>query len=799
MIEKDYPSQIWKMIGCIGLVGCLLCGGAASAHAAAPADGAVAPGAYGLSQMHGMVKGNDANAGEAADPVCRIATSQLIELVNLTDLDAPIAGQALDATVTVTTDGVSVSRLIWEPNDYGMANYETTYTAVIILTAEPEYCFAGNVTALVNGQIVPAEAQGSQTLYVRYSFPTTSVRPILLQSITPPVPITVVNGTALDALPLPEQVDIETDDGQSRKADVSWTLVPVDGTSYRPEMTYEQTFCLEGTVVLPDGVSDNGVPLTVTIDVTVAEAAVVPQATAPLAQPAPGRYTADQLVTLTTQTPDAEIYYTLDGSAPSMENGIRYTTPIIVQGAQGQLVKTQIRAIAVSEGLADSMVVTLEYEIDLSGTGDDGDDGDEDGDSTGDTPSGGGSSGGGSSSGGGNSSGGSSTWGGSSSSKGDESETVTNPDGSTTTSVLHPDGSTTTTITKADGSTTTIDIKADGAIIQTNQYPDGSKTVVETAKDGTITTTSTDAAANTTETVQMPAGVTITTMSNKDGSGSVTIAVADADGHTSSKVTLTEQSIADAAQHSGTITLPMPAVPLSKDRVSASTVTVDLPDRNAVKVEIPVQDATTGTVAVLVRSDGTETVLMQSQLTENGITVCLENGDTVRIVDNTKQYTDVRSSHWAADAIGYVTSREIFSGTGATTFSPENTMNRAMIVTVLARLDGVDTSLGANWYDVGRQWAVQNGISDGSELMTNLTREQLAAMLYRYAGSPAVSGTLGGYTDAAKVSSYAQEAMVWAVQEGLLTGTTSTELAPQGQATRAQVAAILQRFVQSLA
>ena len=126
-------------------------------------------------------------------------------------------------------------------------------------------------------------------------------------------------------------------------------------------------------------------------------------------------------------------------------------------------------------------------------------------------------------------------------------------------------------------------------------------------------------------------------------------------------------------------------------------------------------------------------------------------------------------------------------------------MNRAMIVTVLARLEGVDTTGGANWYDVGRAWAMEKGISDGSNMSGTLSREQLATMLYRYAGEPAVSGGMDGYTDAASVSDYAQKAMAWAISEGIITGYTANTLNPQGEATRAQVATMLMRFCNSIA
>lgn len=665
------------------------------------------------------------------------AAPQEISAVSLTGLDAPIAGQPLDTAVTVETAGVTASSVTWSPNDNAAA-FDTAYTASLTLTAQSGYAFASSVSVAINGQSAQVSLQPNGTLSVSMTFPATSSQPIHLESIIAPTPITVPNGTALSDLALPNQVDIKTDDGQTRKADVVWTRSPVDGTSYQPELTTAQTFRLAGTVTLPAGVDANGQMLTVKIDVTVEAASAISQAAAPTAQPAPGRYEQNQTVTLTTATPEAVIYYTLDGSEPSATSGTRYTAPIAVNGIAGQSVKTRIKAIAVAAGYVDSAVATLDYEIALPGT-----------------------SGGSSSSG--------------SSSSGNKTETVT-----------HPDGSVTTTVSKTDGTTT-----------QTTKYPDGSKKVVETKKDGTITTATTDKAGNKTENVETAAGKTTTTVSNKDGSGSVT--VEDTDGKTNSKVTLSSKSLSGTSQSGKAVSLPMPAIRAEKNRVTAPTVTMDLSAKNSVEVKIPVQNATVGTVAVLVGKDGTETLLMQTKYDKDGIVVSVRDGDILKIVDNTKQFADVSANHWGADAIAYVTGREIFYGTGATTFAPEETIDRAMIVTVLARLNGVDTSTGANWYDAARQWAMKQGISDGTDMQKYLTREQLATMLYRDAGSPVVTGGLNGYTDGALVSAYAQRAIVWAVQNGLLTGTDSNTLDPQGYATRAQVATILQRFIQSMA
>ena len=283
-------------------------------------------------------------------------------------------------------------------------------------------------------------------------------------------------------------------------------------------------------------------------------------------------------------------------------------------------------------------------------------------------------------------------------------------------------------------------------------------------------------------------------MDNKDGSGSVT--VVDANGNVVSSATLSQSAVETAQKKGEAVALPMPELPVTTDWETAPTVTVDLPVGGSVKVEIPVADVTAGTVAILVKDDGTEEVIKTSLTTENGVAVTLNDGDTVKIVDNSKHFTNVPGSYWGAEAIDFAASRELFSGTSATTFAPDAAMTRGMIVTVLARFEGVDTTTGSTWYEAGQQWAMENGVSDGTNMDQSLTREQLATMLYRYAGSPVVSGSLSGYTDVGTVSSWASDAMIWAVESGLINGMGGGILAPQGT-TRAQVATILMRFLQT--
>lgn len=157
-------------------------------------------------------------------------------------------------------------------------------------------------------------------------------------------------------------------------------------------------------------------------------------------------------------------------------------------------------------------------------------------------------------------------------------------------------------------------------------------------------------------------------------------------------------------------------------------------------------------------------------------------------------FKDVPQNSWFASAVQYVTSNSLMNGTSTTAFSPSATMSRGMLMTVLARYAGESTEGGTVWYEKGMNWAKSKGVSDGSAPNRNITREQLAAMLYRYAGEPDGAADLSAYTDAGSVSAYAEKAVQWCVKNGILTGKTSSTLAPKATATRAECAAMLQRF-----
>lgn len=167
----------------------------------------------------------------------------------------------------------------------------------------------------------------------------------------------------------------------------------------------------------------------------------------------------------------------------------------------------------------------------------------------------------------------------------------------------------------------------------------------------------------------------------------------------------------------------------------------------------------------------------------------------VRIADNANHFEDTQK-HWAKEAVEFASARELFNGVSGSEFAPDLPMTRGMVNTVLARLAGVDTSGGEQWYTKGTEWAKANGISDGTNPEQEVTREQLAAMLYRYADSPAVSGALR-FDDAGAVSDWAYAAVKWCAENGIMNGVGSNLAAPQGLARRGQVAAMLMRFLRA--
>lgn len=231
-------------------------------------------------------------------------------------------------------------------------------------------------------------------------------------------------------------------------------------------------------------------------------------------------------------------------------------------------------------------------------------------------------------------------------------------------------------------------------------------------------------------------------------------------------------------------------------------------------------------------SDGTVTITLDdgyriAKILVNGKEVDIENKLTglkstdevvvtfEKIEETTKptvSFTDAQSTDWYAEAVTYAVENGLFQDTSATTFEPNANMNRAMLVTVLYRMSGeqakADTASGDvaqnAWYAEAVAWAKTNGIVSGVSATQfapnqNVTREQMAAILYRYAQYKGqetgnADANLAAFADANTVSSYAISAMNWAVKNGLISGTSATTLSPNGSATRARVATILMRY-----
>ena len=157
-------------------------------------------------------------------------------------------------------------------------------------------------------------------------------------------------------------------------------------------------------------------------------------------------------------------------------------------------------------------------------------------------------------------------------------------------------------------------------------------------------------------------------------------------------------------------------------------------------------------------------------------------------------FADVPPSAWYDEAIGYVNSRGLMTGTTETSFNPSGKMTRAMLWTVLGRIDGADVAgSGKDWYAKAQAWSIERGISDGSLADGNVSREQLVTMLWRYLGEPDTPASLTGFRDAASVSGWSWRAVQWAVSSGLLQG-DGDMLHPGSDASRAEVAAIFMRF-----
>ena len=305
------------------------------------------------------------------------------------------------------------------------------------------------------------------------------------------------------------------------------------------------------------------------------------------------------------------------------------------------------------------------------------------------------------------------------------------------------------------------------------------ETTTTTNPDGTTTTTVTDKKTGE------------STSTTEGANGTTVVEKTDASGNTTTKVTVPEGAVTNAGA-------PV-EIPAAVEVTKGKEVSISAPAGTIVAIPAA---ADAGNVAVIVHADGTETVIPMSLVEGGKAIVKLDGDETIKIVDNAKDFSDVPAEHWAADDIDFASSHEIFKGIGnGDTYEPETALTRNMMMTVLARTDGADTSDSDPWYAKGQQWAVDNGVSNGLWGEDSITREQLVTMLFNYANKSGIDTSaradLSGMKNADAVSDWALEAVQWAVAEGILKGVDNTDLAPQGLATRAQAAAFMQRYVKT--
>lgn len=413
--------------------------------------------------------------------------------------------------------------------------------------------------------------------------------------------------------------------------------------------------------------------------------------------------------------------------------------------------------------------------------------------------------------------------------------------------------------TDTDRVTITIQVQGESAVSTPASSDAGAVTIEQaaTVSGSTATATVTDKA------------VTSAIEAVKDsGETAITIVPTDTGSAKNIAVTLPKtaaQSIVDDTNVSlvietagGTVTIPNDALKFITAQASGSSITISVEQKTAADVTdktINTTDAVVVAVTVTsngksitsfggkslaisipagskhvegqsykvieISADGTQKVLTGKCVKVDGklvIQVSVTGLSTfIATTEKTMPFTDV-NGHWALEGIQYAYSNGLFAGTSSTTFSPDAAMTRAMLVTVLYRMEGTPAVTGTRsftdvkagqYYTDAVIWANANGIVGGygNGLFgsnDSITREQMAAILYRYAQYKKYDVSVGentnilSYTDAEHVSEYAIPAMQWACGAGLISGTTTTTLSPAGTATRAQVATILMRYMENV-
>lgn len=199
--------------------------------------------------------------------------------------------------------------------------------------------------------------------------------------------------------------------------------------------------------------------------------------------------------------------------------------------------------------------------------------------------------------------------------------------------------------------------------------------------------------------------------------------------------------------------------------------------------------------ALVVKVDGK---ILPAAFAANGtVKLSVKSGAVVTFEENKKAFVDVSENDWAAQAITFVAARELFQGTQPNRFDEALPMQRAMCWAVLERMAGQEDAAGKNWYDGARSWALHANISDGSAPLSNMTREEFMTMLWRLEGSPQAKGRMAeaNFGDTAKISTFAHEAMNWAVEQKIIGGDEHKMLRAGDSLSRAEASAIVERYL----
>jgi hypothetical protein len=254
-------------------------------------------------------------------------------------------------------------------------------------------------------------------------------------------------------------------------------------------------------------------------------------------------------------------------------------------------------------------------------------------------------------------------------------------------------------------------------------------------------------------------------------------------------VTLTATVTKGAASDTVVFTLTVPAQPGSIDDD-------DTPDNNQ-----PVNNPPTGSG---LSGNSTSTLTPAPDAKETAEPSPSPNGSDSAPEPGAGLFTDVSESDWFYADVAFVRERGLMKGVSLTEFAPQTSLTRAMLVTILARNAGIDTTDGETWYSKAIEWGIASGITDGTNPNGDITREQFATMLYRYAVQELriengelriTNGDVSGYADAGQISDWAYDAMAWAVSAGIITGYPNGMVNPGGHATRAESAVMLHRYI----